>query len=121
MTTENGDSRPLSRFHNCLGAVLMLGEHVYVGVNHRLNRRGLLCQVAPIIGQDVFFTATVTPRTVVVTKYEWVFGDGDELDTQANNTTQHSYSEAKAFTVTVTATTSDNETVATSALVTVRP
>lgn len=75
---------------------------------------------SPIVGQDVFFTATVTPRTVVVDDYDWVFGDGATLNTGANNTTQHGYTAMGAFTVTVTATTSDNETVATSALVTVQ-
>ena len=74
----------------------------------------------PSVGQPVTFTATVTPPTVVVQRYDWLFGDGNSLD-NGGRTTIHSYGSTGAFTVRVTATLSDGSTVTTQALVTVQP
>lgn len=53
-------------------------------------------------GDPVAFEATVTPAGVTVDRYEWDFGDGGTRTT-TSNTTSHIYSEAKAYTVKVTA------------------
>ena len=75
---------------------------------------------APQINQDVFFSAIVTPRTAVVTQYQWNFGDGS-TSTTTSGSTQHSYATAGSKTITVTAVTTTGDTVSTQVLVNVQP
>ena len=74
------------------------------------------------IDQDVLFTATVTPASVVVAKYDWDFGDTTDL-LNGGRVTTHKYGAAGTFTVKVTVTLVDTTlgTVDTQAVVTVRP
>ena len=72
----------------------------------------------PTTGVPVTFTATVTPATVVVTQYDWVFGDGDTL-LDGGRVTIHPYAAVGTFTAKVTATLADTSTVDTQAVVTV--
>ena len=85
--------------------------------------------ITPLIanaGQTVSFTATVTPATVVVTKYEWDFGDaGGGTATTTGRTTTFAYGTADkglTRTVTVTVTTAPSGvTVQTQGLITINP
>ncbi|MBI2833811.1 MAG: PKD domain-containing protein, partial [Acidobacteria bacterium] len=54
----------------------------------------------------VSFTATVTPATVQVLRYEWSFGDGTQRITTGNSTT-HAYSEIGRKVITVTVVSND--------------
>ena len=75
--------------------------------------------VNPSAGFPVTFTATVTPATVVVTRYDWLFGDGTPLLVNGGRTVVHAFAAAAtSFTVKVTATLSDGSTVETQTVVT---
>ena len=76
---------------------------------------------SPIVLQDVTFTATVTPATVVITSYLWDFGDGSATITTSGRSTVHPYAVEGAYTAKVTAVAFDGTSVSTQALVTVRP
>ena len=56
------------------------------------------------VGEVVTLTATVTGTTVLIDRYEWVFGDGAEVTT-TGNVVNHVYTTAGTRTVTVTAVT----------------
>jgi PKD repeat protein len=60
----------------------------------------------PAVGDNVNFTATVSPPTVVISGYVWQFGDGNQSTTSGGttSTTSHAYGSLGAKTVTVTAT-----------------
>ena len=73
------------------------------------------------VGQTVSFTATVTPATVVIVRYDWEFGDGSTLSTTSRTTT-HAYGlPVGTKTVTVTAVGFDGTTTQTQGLVTIIP
>ena len=75
-------------------------------------------------GQPVTFTATVTPASVVITRYDWDFGniDGDTTSTTGRTTTfaYKDNDKGKTLTVTVTAVSSSASTQ-TQGLVTINP
>ena len=56
------------------------------------------------VGEVVTFTAAVTGTTVLIDRYEWVFGDGAEVTT-SGNIVNHVYTSAGTRTVRVTAVT----------------
>ena len=76
-------------------------------------------------GQTVSFTATVTPATVVIVRYDWAFGDAaGSTSSTTGRTTTFAYQNAdKGFTrtVTVTAVAFDGTTTQTQGLVTINP
>ena len=72
------------------------------------------------INQPVSFTATVTPASVVVTQYDWDFGDGSLLP-NGGRVTSHPYSVAGTYIVEVTVTLADSSKETSQAQVTVRP
>ena len=75
--------------------------------------------VNPSAGFPVTFTATVTPATVVVTRYDWLFGDGTPLLVNGGRTVVHAFAAAAtSFTIKVTATLADGSTVETQTVVT---
>ncbi len=75
----------------------------------------------PSSGATVLFTATVTPATVVITRYDWDFGDTTTLSTSGRSTS-HAYvaPTGTSFTATVTAVAFDGTTTQTQGVVTIR-
>ena len=61
------------------------------------------------VGEVVTFTAAVTGTTVLIDRYEWVFGDGAEVTT-SGNIVNHVYTSAATRTVTVTVVTAEGDT-----------
>ena len=76
-------------------------------------------------GQPVTFTATVTPGTVVITRYDWIFGDaGGSTASTTGRTTTFAYGvldKGTTRTVTVTAVAFDGTTTQTQGLVNINP
>jgi len=75
---------------------------------------------APHVNQSVTFTATVSPTTVTVEKFEWVFGDGTTRTTTGNETIK-SYVSSGTKKVTVTVTATDGSTGSAAADVVISP
>jgi len=64
--------------------------------------------VAPYVGDTVTFNASLsTPNGGVIVSYLWNFGDGSPLLNTSNTVTQHIYSVAGNYTVTLTVTDSE--------------
>jgi PKD repeat protein len=76
-------------------------------------------------GQPVTFTATVSPGTVVITRYDWIFGDaGGSTASTTGRTTTFAYGvldKGTTRTVTVTAVAFDGTTAQTQGLVNINP
>ena len=76
-------------------------------------------------GQRVTFTATVSPATVVIVRYDWDFGDaGGNTASTTGRTTTFAYGamdKGTTRTVTVTAVAFDGTTVSTQGLVSINP
>lgn len=64
----------------------------------------------PTVNQPVTFTATVTPTTAVIQRFEWNFGDGTPPETTSSNQRSHIYAAAGSKTVTVNAVATDGTT-----------
>ena len=84
--------------------------------------------VDPVVadaGQPVTFTATVSPATAVILRYEWSFGDaGENTANTTSPTTTFAYADADrgaTRTVTVTAVAFDDTSVSTQGLVSINP
>ncbi len=61
---------------------------------------------SPTLNTPVAFSATVTPTTVAIVRYEWAFGDGTSANTSGASTS-HAYSSGGLKTATVTAVAQD--------------
>ncbi|HEY7445663.1 MAG TPA: PKD domain-containing protein [Vicinamibacterales bacterium] len=64
------------------------------------------------VGQQVTFTAVVTPTTTQVERYVWNFGDGTPVISTSGNVTTHGFAAAGTYPATVTVTTTDGTTPA---------
>ena len=84
--------------------------------------------IAPVVadaGQAVTLTATVSPATVVIIRYEWDFGDaGENAASTTGATTTFAYGAAdrgSTRTVTVTTVAFDGTSASTQGLVSINP
>lgn len=86
----------------------------------QVNVNVTVSTLTPKVGQTVTFTATVSPSTVIVTRYDWFFGDGTSTP-NGGSTTSHQYAAAAVGDrlVRVDVTLADGSIVSTQILVTV--